>query len=566
MNNLASAAWKKALNTGLISGILAIMISLIGMVESFGDTFIINRFVSLGDILHMAPILILIYGAIKTYDQATWKLQLAYSTFSGAIAGLMLTVLVLFGSAFDIREMLVNASPTLFLLLMFGIELPGGAFILILKGALLGTLAIGLYRLQPRWRNAIMQGIMWVALIGTLRDQILLASFAQIEPLNSILRGFFFAQSGLTQFGGILLFLIVVAAYYFLGGRKKVVANNKQTPEKLRKSRLTRFGIAGIALLLLPPVLGLFFSEVLDSVGLFILMSLGLNIVVGFAGLLDLGYVGFYAIGAYTMAVFTSPEMGFFNLSFWQALPIALLFSVLAGVILGLPVLRMRGDYLAIVTLGFGEIIRLLALSDWLKPWLGGTQGIQRIAHPQIGPIAIDTLQEIYYLILLGIGLVAFVSIRLKDSKVGRAWMAIREDEDVAAAMGINPVFSKLMAFATGALFAGLSGSLLGAKLTSVYPHSFTFIVSINVLSIIIIGGMGSIPGVLIGGLVLMGLPGVLTEFEEYRWLFYGAALVMMMLTRPEGLWPETRRKLELHEAEEEVPEEDLTPAIQSGD
>jgi branched-chain amino acid transport system permease protein len=566
MNNLASAAWKKALNTGLISGFLAIMISLIGMVESFGDTFIINRFVSLGDILHMAPILILIYGAIKTYDQASWKLQLAYSTFSGAIAGLMLTVLVLFGSAFDIREMLVNASPTLYRLLMFGIELPGGAFILILKGALLGALAIGLFRLQLRWRNAIMQGIMWVVLIGTLRDQILLASFAQIEPLNSILRGFVFSQSGLTQFGGILLFLIVVAAYYFLGGRKKVVANNKQTPEKQHKSRLTRFGIAGIALLLLPPVLGLFFSEVLDSVGLFILMSLGLNIVVGFAGLLDLGYVGFYAIGAYTMAVFTSPEMGFFNLSFWQALPIALMFSVLAGIILGLPVLRMRGDYLAIVTLGFGEIIRLLALSDWLKPWLGGTQGIQRIAHPQIGPIAIDTLQEIYYLILLGIGLVAFVSIRLKDSKVGRAWMAIREDEDVAAAMGINPVFSKLMAFATGALFAGLSGALLGAKLTSVYPHSFTFIVSINVLSIIIIGGMGSIPGVLIGGLVLMGLPGVLTEFEEYRWLFYGAALVMMMLTRPEGLWPETRRKLELHEAEEEVPEEDLTPAIQSGD
>lgn len=566
MNNLASTAWKKALNTGLICGILAIMISLIGMVESFGDTYIINRFVSLGDILHMAPILILIYAAIKTYHQATWKFQLAYSIFSGAIAGLMLTVLVLFGSAVDIREMLVNASPTLFSLLMFGIELPAGAFIIILKGALLGALAVGLFRLPQRWRNAIVQGVMWVVLIGTLRDQILLASFAQVEPLYSILRGFFFAQSGLTQLGGILLFLIVVAAYYFLGGRKKVVANDKQAPEKQRKSRFIRFGIAGVALLLLPPVLGLFFSEVLDSVGLFILMSLGLNIVVGFAGLLDLGYVGFYAIGAYTMAVFTSPEMGFFNWSFWQALPVALLFSVLAGIILGLPVLRMRGDYLAIVTLGFGEIIRLLALSDWLKPWLGGTQGIQQIAQPQIGPIAVDTLQEIYYLILLGIGLVAFVSIRLKDSKVGRAWMAIREDEDVAAAMGINPVFAKLMAFATGALFAGLSGSLLSAKLTSVYPHSFTFIVSINVLSIIIIGGMGSIPGVLIGGLVLMGLPGVLTEFEEYRWLFYGAALVMMMLTRPEGLWPETRRKLELHEAEEEVPEEDLNPATQSGD
>jgi branched-chain amino acid transport system permease protein len=169
----------------------------------------------------------------------------------------------------------------------------------------------------------------------------------------------------------------------------------------------------------------------------------------------------------------------------------------------------------------------------------------------------------LYYLIVLGIIIVAFVAWRLKGSRLGRSWMAIREDEDVAQAMGINLVMTKLLAFSTGALFAGLAGTLGAAKFTSVYPHSMTFLVSINVLVLIIIGGMGSIPGVFVGALVLVGLPGILTEFQEYRLWFYGLALVFMMLQRPEGLWPEARRRLELHEAEEEalVPIEDMSPA-----
>jgi branched-chain amino acid transport system permease protein len=259
--------------------------------------------------------------------------------------------------------------------------------------------------------------------------------------------------------------------------------------------------------------------------------------------------VAFYAIGAYTMGVLTSPAMGI-QWPFWMAFPVALIAAWLAGLILGLPVLRMRGDYLAFVTLGFGEIVRLLVLSDWLKARLGGTQGIQGIAQPQIGAFEFNTLQELYYLILIGIIVCAFIAWRLKGSRLGRSWMAIREDEDVAQAMGINLVLTKLLAFSTGALFAGAAGTLGAAKLTSVYPHSMTFIVSINVLVMIIIGGMGSIPGVFVGGLVLVGLPGLLTEFEEYRLWFYGLALVAMMLFRPEGLWPEARRKLELHESE----------------
>jgi len=308
---------------------------------------------------------------------------------------------------------------------------------------------------------------------------------------------------------------------------------------------------AAVVLLLLPPVLGIFFSEILDNVGMYILMGIGLNIVVGFAGLLDLGYVAFFAIGAYTIGVLTSPELNSNPLTYWQALPFAMIASVLAGILLGLPVLKMRGDYLAIVTLGFGEIVRLLALSDWLRPWLGGTQGIQLIAQPRLGSLVLNTQQELYYLFLIGIAIVAFIAARLKDSRTGRAWMALREDEDVARAMGINHVTTKLMAFATGALFSGLAGTIFAAKLQSVYPHSMNFLVSINVLCLIIIGGMGSIPGVFVGALVLIAAPELLREFAEFRYLAYGALLVAMMLTRPEGLWPEARRRLELHEEEE---------------
>jgi branched-chain amino acid transport system permease protein len=261
--------------------------------------------------------------------------------------------------------------------------------------------------------------------------------------------------------------------------------------------------------------------------------------VVGFAGLLDLGYVAFYAIGAYTLGVLTTTEaVGIIHLTFWEALPIALVVAVFAGVVLGLPILRLRGDYLAIVTLGFGEIIRILVLSDWLKPILGGSEGIQRIAKPTIGPFVFDTQQKLYYLILVGILIAGFISIRLKDSHLGRSWMALREDEDVAEAMGINKVITKLLAFGMGALFSGLGGVLFATKIGSVYPQSFSFIVSINILSLIIIGGMGSIP---------VGMPLLLSQFADFRYFIYGAALVYMMLARPEGLVPESRRRLELH-------------------
>jgi branched-chain amino acid transport system permease protein len=236
-------------------------------------------------------------------------------------------------------------------------------------------------------------------------------------------------------------------------------------------------------------------------------------------------------------------------------LPFAILAGIISGVLLGVPVLKMRGDYLAIATLGFGEIIRILVLSDWLRPWLGGAQGIGKIPNISIAGFTATSPQQIYYYILAGCLVIGFIALRLRDSRIGRAWMAVREDEDVAQAMGINLVATKLMAFATGAGFSALSGAIFVSKIGSVYPHSFNVIVSINILCLIIVGGMGSIPGVIVGSFALVGLPELLREFAEYRLLVYGAALVAMMLLKPEGLWPDVKRRRELHVGEEEEPE-----------
>jgi branched-chain amino acid transport system permease protein len=202
----------------------------------------------------------------------------------------------------------------------------------------------------------------------------------------------------------------------------------------------------------------------------------------------------------------------------------------------------MRGDYLAIVTLGFGEIIRLLAISDALKPFIGGAQGVLKIPKPDFFGVTLVQPGQFYYVVLAGCLLAAFVAYRLGESRLGRQWMAMREDEDVAEAMGIKLVSAKLLAFATGAAFSGLAGALFASKLTSIFPHSFSLDISINVLSLIIIGGIGSLPG----ALILVGLPELLREFAEYRLLMYGALLILMMLAKPEGFWPSAVRQREL--------------------
>ena len=307
------------------------------------------------------------------------------------------------------------------------------------------------------------------------------------------------------------------------------------------------------ATLVLPFAFGQSFAQVVVIVAIYILMGLGLNITLGLAGLLDLGFVAFFAVGAYTIALLTSTgPLGIADLSWWAALPFAIGIGFLFGAFLGLPILGIRGDYLAIATLGFGEIIRILAVSDLLRPWLGGPQGITNVpepipvppGHPLSGPT------QIYYIALVCAAIVAFVAYRLRDSRIGRAWVAIREDEDVAEALGINLVQTKLLAYALGAAFAGLSGAVFVALIGAVFPTSINLLVSINVAALIIVGGMGSIPGVIVGAIVLIGLPELFREFAEYRYLFYGAALMFLMRFRPEGLLPSRSVQRELHTEE----------------
>ncbi len=321
-----------------------------------------------------------------------------------------------------------------------------------------------------------------------------------------------------------------------------------------------------VSIAYLPFTLDQFQNSVMGMVFIFVMMGLGLNIVVGYAGLLDLGYVAFFAIGAYMYAFvaapFSSPliTQWLVNLGvdpstpllgFWVAIPVSMLAAGLGGVLLGIPVLRLRGDYLAIVTLGFGEIIRLFMLN--LGPLTNGPRGMLNIPAPAIGSYSLGNPRDIFILALLGSAIVAFVAQRLNNSRTGRAWEALREDEDVAQATGINLVQTKLLAFAIGAMFAGFAGQLYAARQVNIFPENFTLFVSIDALSLIIVGGMGSIPGVVLGAIALKGLPEVLRGVDEYRIVTFAALLIIMMIVRPEGFLPSARRSRELH-ADQDAP------------
>ena len=304
--------------------------------------------------------------------------------------------------------------------------------------------------------------------------------------------------------------------------------------------------IAGIALLALAGVFipmkwGSYWNYVFGTVGLYVILGLGLNIIVGLSGQLVLGYIAFFAIGAYTMALLNAPEPHNLMWGFWPALILGIVLSALAGILLGLPIIRLRGDYLAIVTLGFGEIIRILLKSDVLTSFTGGPRGIQNIHGPMLFGKPFNTEVDFVYLIIAGVILASLVYNRLKQSRTGRAWLAIREDETVARASGVDTVKYKLLALAIGAAFAGLAGGIYASRNQFTGPDEHALMASINVLSLIIVGGMGNIPGTILGAFTLKGLPEILREFANFRLLAFGALLVFMMLSRPDGLIP-TRR------------------------
>jgi len=280
-------------------------------------------------------------------------------------------------------------------------------------------------------------------------------------------------------------------------------------------------------------IFNLYQTNIMISCLLYIMLGLGLNIVVGLAGLLDLGFVAFYAVGAYAYALCNMH----WDIGFWYMLPIGAVLGAILGIILGFPVLRLRGDYLAIVTLGFGEIIRLV-LENWGEVTMGPS-GISSIARPEFFGTKLGVVGSTSYMYYIMIGLLVFTIFcvnRLQNSRIGRAWLALREDEIACQAMGIDKMKTKLMAFSLGATWAGMAGVVFAAKTTFVNPASFTFWESAIILSIVVIGGMGSIRGVIVGAIILILVPEYLRDFAEFRMLLFGAIMVLVMVFRPQGL------------------------------
>ncbi len=312
--------------------------------------------------------------------------------------------------------------------------------------------------------------------------------------------------------------------------------NKKMENKKIRYSSL---GILLAVMIVFPFLMSMYQTSIMTTALMYVVLGLGLNIVVGFGGLLHLGYAAFYAVGAYTYALLYHH----FGLSFWICLPLGALFSALFGFLLGLPILRLRGDYLAIVTLAFGEIVRLV-LENWGE-FTFGPSGISKIARPELfgQKMRLAQATNFTYFIAVALAILTIIVIRrMESSKMGRAWEAMREDEIASQAMGIDITKAKLTAFSMGAIWAGIMGVLFAAKTTFVSPASFKTWESIIILCVVVIGGMGSIPGVIVGALIFILTPEYLRAFSEYRMLIFGIALVLMMIFRPGGIIPKIRK------------------------
>ena len=558
--------WSKVLRWGLICGGALIAICLVGMPVEMDRRILIERYLSLGYLsVLFIPVLVgwvastqVVLEGVEARKQGLFDLVTGFVV--GAIGGGFLALLMVALDSWNLRDPLVNWSPKLFRFLTYENGMGFGAVAWIVTGAVLGLVGASFHimpRVVRRFTTFVVFGLISLSILESVIDD--LSEGFRLEWLDEFM---FAKKGGLTLTSTIVIGAVIGVLSLVADGRMKAATERYRNLEGVerQKTSIVLFVVVAVLCIVLPMFLGKIVNELLANVGLFLLLALGLNIVVGLAGLLDLGYVAFFAVGGYTTAVLTSPNSPWFapELHFGFALIFVVIFATITGLVIGAPVIRMRGDYLAIVTLGFGEIIRLLFMSDWLGPYFGGAQGVTNIPGVDLGFATVKGTdpRSVFYLVLFFCAIAIYVSWRLQASRLGRAWMAIREDEQVAEAMGINTVSSKLMAFVVGAVLASFSGAVLAAKVGSVFPTSFMILVSIIILVVVIVGGMGNIAGVMVGSFVLIGVlggpkqPGLLQEFQNFKLLIYGLLLVFMMLKRPEGLVPSARRSRELHQEE----------------
>ncbi len=562
-----SQDWQRIARLGAVAAVGQVFIALSNMPVRLDERVVVKPVLSLGYLALLVVPFAVGYRVGHQFRRSGVPMCAAgvHEVVGGAVTAAVtcggLSLLAVLIANFDIRDPLVNWSPILLELLSFNEATWVAVVIWPLIGSGIGA-AGGLLRVVgPRTRHALVTTAFVMGAAAVLET--LVVDLGEGLGLGALTDRLYESRGGLAWPSALVLAAVSAVLAVVGRGRLRQARTRIAELDDTRRTRTNASLIAavGATLIILPLFVGKITNELLANVGLFVLLALGLNIVVGLAGILDLGYVAFFAVGSYSTAVLTaatspriSPELPWF-----VALIAVVGITGLVGLFIGAPVIRMRGDYLAIVTLGFGEIIRLLFLSDWLSGWFGGSQGITKIPGAEIfglATVAGKDPHSVFYLVLAFCALAIYVSWRLENSRIGRAWIAVREDETVAEAMGINTVNVKLLAFVVGAVLGSFSGAIFAAKVGSVFPSSFLILVSIVILVVVIFGGMGNIFGVIAGSVVLIGVlggpkqPGLLVEFSEYKLLIYGALLVWMMLARPEGLIPDVRRSRELHEQE----------------
>ena len=600
---MGSQLLRSALRAGAIGGIVVLYLAAVGMIERLDGLVIIGQ-VGMDTILIFLPAAVVGWVVARPRVVAGERRVASPSgaAAGGATAGLAAGAVVELGLLLvsvlgieTVRQVFIAVSPTLIEIMRFHMEPVPAAIVMIVASTAVGALGGALRVLPKDVRTPIASGLAAIVVVALLQ-RVISPAFDQVNVEQDWL--YSKVTSGLTWIGGAVVYALTAAAVRFHVGKRLVAillptrygrpvatpapasaeaaggADEAAAEPRDRRTSLeggiSRRGIAIVAwcviaviVAFLPYLVGPVVSRILGTVGIFLLLGLGLNIVVGFAGLLDLGYVAFFAVGAYFTAILTGGQRVTFTgyepptfglgLSFYVALPIVIAIAALVGVIIGAPVLRLRGDYLAIVTLGFGEIARVIFGSTWAQNLFGGSLGMSGITTAAIPGVPMNFQADprhFYLLVLVFCLLAVFVSWRLQGSRVGRAWNAMREDEQVADAMGISTTRFKLLAFAMGGAIGSVGGALFAVSLGSLTIASFQILVSITALAVIILGGLGSIPGVVVGALVLIGLPGLLTQFEDYRLLIYGAVLIAIMLLRPQGLVPNVRVSRELQEDE----------------
>ena len=554
---------------GLLGGAVLLYAAAVGMLVRLDELHLVGTQVTLGRVLLVLPPFVAAFLAVRPrvvggrVEQPGPPAALAIGALAGGVTGAVgaggLALVDAIGLD-RVRSVFVAVSPALVETMTFGRGLGLGAAILVLGGLGLGAVGGIWRRVRHGLRRPVEVGLLTVFVLGMLQRVVPF----MLDELR-IERDWLYSRvtRGLTWVGAVVVLVVATAAAAYVLDRRERHGRaplEEGRPEVRGVRRLVLAGIVVAFFAALPQLAGSIVSEIMGTVGVFLLLALGLNIVTGYAGMLHLGFSAFFLLGAYSIALLTGANLvtafGLVaprfsaHLDFYVALVLVVLIGAAVGALLAAPVLRLRGDYLAIVTLAFAQIAVILATSSWLQPITGGPQGLRDVTKAPLLGIGFRSAENFYYLVLVACVLAVYVSWRLAWSRTGRAWNAMREDEQVAEAMGVPTGRYKMLGFAIGGAIGAIGGAMFAVKVGTVQPGSFEIIQSITILAVVILGGLGSVPGVVLGALVLLGLPGLLTQLEEYRFLIYGASLVAIMILRPQGLIPNVRRMRELQEEE----------------